>query len=188
MYRLFGKRLFDTGIVFLAVILLSPVMILIAILIKIFDTGPIFFKQSRIGRNGKEFWFYKFRSMPVNTGDLPSDKIGDIKFTGIGKFIRRTNLDELPQLLNILRGDMSVVGPRPSIPSQLELLEIRKKNGSINALPGLTGLAQISSFDGMSVSEKAEFDGIYAKNISLWSDIKIILRTFGYLLKPPPVY
>ena len=188
MYRLFGKRLLDIVIVFFAVLLLSPLMVLIAVLIKLFDPGPVFFMQKRTGRNGQEFLFYKFRSMPVNTGDIPSDKVGEIKLSWIGRIIRRTNLDELPQLLNILIGDMSVVGPRPPIPGQQELIDLRVKNGSINIRPGLTGFAQINSFNGMSVSEKAEFDGIYSKDISFLRDIKIILGTFIYLLKPPPVY
>ena len=102
--------------------------------------------------------------------------------------IRRTNLDELPQLFNILKGDMSIVGPRPPIPSQQELTELRKANGAIACRPGLTGLAQVSSFDGMTVPQKAAFDGEYAKRISFVGDITIILRTFVYLLKPPPVY
>ena len=188
MYQKFGKRLLDIFIVFSAVFILSPLMLLIAVMIKTFDPGPIFFKQQRVGRDGCKFWFYKFRSMPVNTGDLASDKVGEIQLTWIGKVIRRTNLDELPQLLNILKGDMSVVGPRPPIPNQKELIEIRTKNKSIECKPGLTGLAQIKSFDGMSVQKKAEFDAEYTNNISIWNDIKIIFGTFTYLLKPPPVY
>ncbi|MFT6905932.1 MAG: O-antigen biosynthesis protein WbqP [Oleiphilaceae bacterium] len=188
MYRLFGKRALDILIIFIAVILLAPLMIVISLLIKMFDFGPIFFKQKRVGLNGEIFWFYKFRSMPVNTGDISSDKVGEIKLSWIGKVIRRTNLDELPQLLNILKGDMSVVGPRPPIPTQDELINLRKGNGSISVRPGLTGLAQVSSFDGMTFTQKAEFDGFYTENISFVNDIKIILGTFTYLLKPPPVY
>lgn len=188
LYQKFGKRILDIFIVFTAVVILSPLMIFIAVLIKVFDPGPIFFKQERVGRFGNKFWFYKFRSMPVNTGDISSDKVGEIKLTWVGKVIRRTNLDELPQLLNILKGDMSVVGPRPPIPNQLELIELRKNNKSINIPPGLTGFAQIKSFDGMSVGRKAEFDMEYANDITILNDLKIILGTFLYLLKPPPVY
>lgn len=187
-YEQVGKRFVDFLIVISATIVLLPFMVLIAILIKVFDPGPIIFKQQRVGRNGQTFDFYKFRSMPVNTGDLPSDKVGQVQLTWVGKFIRRTNLDELPQLFNVLKGDMSIVGPRPPIPAQTELTELRKKNGALNCRPGLTGLAQVSSFDGMSVPEKAAFDGEYASNVTLISDIRIILRTFVYLLKPPPIY
>ncbi|MDP5131228.1 MAG: sugar transferase [Paraglaciecola sp.] len=188
MYASFIKRLFDLFIVFSATITLLPILILVALLIKIFDPGPIIFKQKRIGRNAEVFDFYKFRSMPVNTGDVPSDKLGKVQLTWIGKLIRRTNLDELPQLFNVLKGDMSIVGPRPPITSQQQLIDIRKNNGAIACRPGLTGLAQVSSFDGMTVEQKAVFDGEYAKNITFFGDVKIILRTFTYLLKPPPVY
>jgi len=188
MYQQFGKRLLDLFIVFSATLVLLPFLFLIAVLIKLFDPGPIIFEQNRIGRDGEIFSFYKFRSMPVNTGDLPSDKVGQVRLTWVGKIIRRTNLDEFPQLFNILKGDMSIVGPRPPIPSQQELTELRKANGAISCRPGLTGLAQVSSFDGMTVPQKAAFDGEYAKRITFVGDITIILRTFVYLLKPPPVY
>lgn len=188
VYQRIGKRLLDLFIVVSATLILLPFMLLLAILIKIFDPGPIIFKQKRVGRGGEVFDFYKFRSMPVNTGDLPSDKLGQLKLTWIGKLIRRTNLDELPQLFNVLKGDMSIVGPRPPIPSQTELTELRRDNGALECRPGLTGLAQVSSFDGMSVPEKAAFDGQYAHKVTFWGDMSIILRTFVYLLKPPPVY
>ena len=188
MYSKGGKRLFDLFIVCCSLLFLWPLMLAIALCIKIFDPGPIFFKQQRVGRNGNLFWFFKFRSMPVNTGDIPSDQVGSISLTWIGKLIRRTNLDELPQLLNVLQGDMSFVGPRPPIPSQQELVAIRSQNGALAMLPGLTGLAQIKSFDGMSVPQKAEYDGEYSGNVSFINDLKIILGTFTYLLKPPPVY
>jgi O-antigen biosynthesis protein WbqP len=126
--------------------------------------------------------------MPVNTRDVPSDQLRGVNFTWIGKLIRRTNLDELPQLINIIKGDMSVVGPRPPLASQHELIELRRENGALSCRPGLTGLAQISSFDGMSVGEKAHFDGEYAHKISIIKDLSIIFRTFAYLRKSPPVY
>lgn len=187
-YYPFGKRLLDLFIVATACFFLSPIFLVISFFIKLFDPGPIIFRQKRVGRDGKLFNFYKFRSMPVNTGDLPSDQVGKVQLTWIGKFIRRTNIDELPQLFNIFKGDMSIVGPRPPIASQLELIELRKTNGALALTPGLTGLAQISSFDGMSFAEKAHFDGLYAKDIRFLGDLSIILRTFLYLIKPPPVY
>ena len=187
-YKTFGKRFLDFLIVFIAVITLSPLIILVTFLIKCFDPGPIIFKQDRIGENGRKFKFYKFRSMPVNTGDKASDEIGQVKITWVGKVLRRTNIDELPQLFNVLKGDMSIVGPRPPILSQVELIELRRENGALQCLPGLTGLAQVSSFDGMTVSEKAYFDGEYANNLSFYLDLRIILNTFFYLLRPPPVY
>lgn len=188
MYAKLMKRALDIFIVVFACVFLSPFIILVAFLIKVFDPGPIIFKQKRIGKNAESFDFYKFRSMPVNTGDIPSDQLGKVQLTWIGKFIRRTNLDELPQLFNVLKGDMSIVGPRPPIASQLQLIELRQQNGAILCRPGLTGLAQVSSFDGMTVDQKAAYDGEYAQKITFFGDIKIILRTFIYLLKPPPVY
>lgn len=188
MYAKFFKRCVDIFGALIALLLLSPLMLVIALLIKIFDPGPIIFVQRRVGRDGEEFRFFKFRSMPVNTGDVSSDQLGQIKLTFIGRLIRRTNIDELPQLFNILRGDMSIVGPRPPISSQSELIEIRKKNGAISIRPGLTGWAQVNSFDGMSVNDKAKFDGEYSQKLNLWLDIKIVLMTVAYLFKKPPVY
>ena len=117
MYRRWGKRFVDLLLATCAFIALLPLLALIAILIKSFDPGPIIFRQQRVGRAGAPFTFFKFRSMPVNTGDLPSHQVGQIKLSWVGQLIRRTNIDELPQLFNILRGDMSVVGPRPPIGS-----------------------------------------------------------------------
>jgi O-antigen biosynthesis protein WbqP len=126
--------------------------------------------------------------MPVNTAHVSSEQVHLIKITPFGKFIRRTNMDELPQLLNILRGDMSLIGPRPSLPDQVELIELRTQNGTYNCRPGLTGLAQVNSYDYMPVREKAGFDGIYVNNITFINDVKIVLKTLLYLTKQPPVY
>jgi O-antigen biosynthesis protein WbqP len=188
MYRLFFKRFIDVTASLLVGLLLSPLLLVIVLLIKVFDSGPIIFRHRRIGRGGREFDFYKFRSMPVNTGDIPSDQLGNIQLTWIGKFIRRTNIDELPQLYNIFKGDMSIVGPRPPIPNQFELIALRRSNGALACRPGLTGLAQVNSFDGMSVAKKASFDAEYAAQISFLKDTLIVLWTVGYLFKPPPKY
>ncbi|MCG7536334.1 sugar transferase [Pseudoalteromonas sp. OOF1S-7] len=188
MYSSFIKRFSDIFLSICAFIILSPLLAVVAVLICLFDPGPLIFTQQRIGRNGVQFKFYKFRSMPVNTGDIPSDKVGQVKLTWVGKLIRRTNIDELPQLFNIFKGDMSIVGPRPPIASQVELIEARKANGAIAVRPGLTGLAQIKAFDGMSVAQKAEFDSQYAARITFFGDVKIILNTVAYLFRPPPVY
>lgn len=187
-YKNLYKRIFDMIFSFISLIILSPLLLIIVALIFIFDGKSVIFKQSRIGREGIEFKFYKFRTMPVGTLNISSDSIGKVNLTWIGCVLRRTNLDELPQLYNILKGEMSFVGPRPSIATQVALTVLRKKNGALQVRPGLTGLAQVSSFDGMQVNEKAYFDGIYANNISFLNDIKIIGRTFTYLLAKPPVY
>ena len=126
--------------------------------------------------------------MPVGTPKVPSDRLGDVQLTPIGRFIRRTNIDELPQLLNILKGDMSVVGPRPPLLDQVELVNLRRQNGSLALMPGLTGLAQVRSFSGMSIHQKAEFDADYCRLISLSFDLSIIIQTVFYLFRPPPIY
>ena len=188
MYRAFGKRFVDLVFSLLALALLSPLLLLVSLLILVFDFGPVIFVQQRVGQSGVVFSFFKFRSMPVGTGDIASDKLGKLKIGWVGRLIRRTNLDELPQLWNIIRGDMSIVGPRPSLPSQTALVDLRMASGALRCRPGLTGLAQIRSFNGMSVERKAQFDAEYASQVSLFGDVKIVLGTFLYLAKPPPVY
>lgn len=187
-YQHYIKRLFDILLSSLAIIVLSPFLLAVAIAIRLEDKGPALFRQERVGRNGKPFTLFKFRSMPVNTGDIPSAQAHKLKITRVGAFIRRTNIDELPQLVNILRGDMSVVGPRPALARQVELCAMREAQGVTRCAPGLTGLAQINSYDGMSEEEKVKWDSQYANNLSFFIDMSIILRTFTYLLKPPPAY
>jgi len=188
MYQRFFKRVLDLVLSGIALLALSPIMLLTAIAIRLEDGGPILFSQQRSGRDGKLFRVLKFRSMLINAGDLPSAQARTLPITRVGKIIRRTNIDELPQLMNIFAGDMSIVGPRPALPSQAALLEMRRTNGAIHCKPGLTGLAQINSYDNMPEEEKANWDGIYAAKVSLLTDVGIILRTFRYLTKPPPVY
>lgn len=188
IYARFGKRAMDIVVAALAILALTPLFAAVAFAIKLTDPGPVIFRQRRTARYGGTFLFYKFRSMPVDTGHLPSDKIGEVRLSPVGRFIRRTSLDELPQLFNILRGDMSLVGPRPSLGTQDELIASRRANGALRLRPGLTGWAQVNSFDFMTIEQKAALDGEYAANLSLPLDMKIILRTFAYLRKPPPVY
>lgn len=188
MYARGLKRVLDLVGALLAILLLSPLLLMIALAIRVTDPGPAIFRQQRVGAGGRSFTFYKLRSMPVDTGDIPSDQLAAIHVSAVGRFIRRTNFDELPQLFNILKGDMSFVGPRPPIPLQAELIALRRENGALACRPGLTGLAQVNSYDGMSVGQKAGFDGDYAQRITFLGDFGIVLRTFGYLLKPPPKY
>jgi len=188
IYRDHLKRPADVFLALLSVLALSPILILTALAVKIEDGGPALFRQQRVGRGGKPFGIFKFRSMTVNAGDLPSAQAASLKITRVGRFIRRTNLDELPQLLNIFRGDMSVVGPRPALPSQDTLTTLRCGNGALACRPGLTGLAQVNAYDGMPDEEKARWDGEYASSTSFVGDLKIIFRTFGYLARRPPTY
>jgi O-antigen biosynthesis protein WbqP len=188
MYKKFIKRAIDIFASFGVLLLLSWFFIIIALIIKLQDGGTIFFTQKRVGKNRQNFNILKFRSMPVNTANVSSEQVHLIKITPFGKFIRRTNVDEFPQLLNILRGDMSLIGPRPSLPNQMELIELRIQNGTYNCRPGLTGLAQVNSYDYMPVEEKAKFDEIYVNNITFMNDVKIVFKTLLYLTKRPPVY
>lgn len=188
VYAAFGKRVLDIFASTLSLFIFSPVLLLTSIFIRLEDNGPAFFRQERVGRGRKGFSIYKFRSMPLNAPNVPSAEATKIKVTAIGRIIRRTNVDELPQLINVLQGDMSLIGPRPALFAQEKLLALRSEAGADMCRPGMTGLAQVNSYDGMSEEEKANWDGQYARNITLWNDMKIILRTFGYLMKRPPVY
>lgn len=188
MYKQFFKRFLDIFGSVSVIILLSPLYLFTAIVIYLQDFGPFIFKQDRVGKDGVLFKFYKFRSMPINTPNVQSSETSKLKITAFGKFIRRTSIDELPQLINILKGDMSLIGPRPPIPTQINLIKLRTENGAINCRPGLTGLAQVNSYDFMPEEKKAEWDGKYASDISLKNDVLIVFRTFAYLTKKPPTY
>lgn len=187
MFLLF-KRIFDVLLSISLIIILLPVYIILALIIFLQDLGSPIFKQMRVGHSGKEFMFYKFRSMPLKTPNVESHQKDKLKITPFGKFIRRTNLDELPQFFNVLKGDMSFIGPRPPIPTQKKLIYLRRKNKALFLRPGLTGWAQVNSFDNMPEDIKARFDGEYADRISLKMDILILFKTVIYFTKKPPVY
>ena len=180
------KRLGDISISLIAITLFCPVFILIAIAIKLDSEGPVIFKQKRFGIHKKIFYVFKFRTMKVEspkyvaTRDLQNPEQW---ITRVGAFLRKTSLDELPQLCNILVGDMSIVGPRPVVVSERDVIEAREKYGANDVLPGLTGWAQINGRDNLSTDIKAKLDGYYVKNRSLIMDIKCIVRTIPYVLK-----
>lgn len=182
------KRLGDIALAISILLFLFPVYLLLALIIWLQDSGPAIFKQRRVGRNGQEFTFYKFRSMPVSIPNVESRETQKIQVTPFGKFIRRTNLDELPQVFNVLKGDMSFIGPRPPICSQKELIEMRRVNGALAIQPGLTGWAQVNAYDGMPPEQKAAFDGEYANRFSVRNDFIILVKTIGYFLRKPPTY
>ena len=174
------KRFFDIILSLVAIIVFSWLLIIIAIAIVVEDKGNILFKQKRIGKNKKEFYIYKFRTMKVSTPkDVPTHLLDNPEsyITKIGGFLRRTSLDELPQLFNILKGDMSIVGPRPALWNQFDLIDLRDKNGSNSVRPGLTGWAQVNGRDELPIDVKAGFDGEYIKKMSIVFDIKNILMT-----------
>lgn len=188
IYRNFGKRALDIAGACSALALASPLFGAVSAAVWLEDRGPILFRQERVGRHAKGFVIYKFRSMPTHAEERPSAEGAGLPITRVGRMIRRTNIDELPQLVNVIRGDMSLVGPRPALPTQWELRQLRAAGGADVLRPGLTGLAQVMSYDWMPVQEKAAYDNQYSEAISLWRDLKVVLKTFSYLRKPPPAY
>lgn len=188
MLYYFLKRIFDIFFSILVLLTLSPLLILVSILIFLQDGGSPIFKQKRFGIKGNKFIFYKFRSMPIMTPDVTSDNDNEIRITPLGAILRRFNIDELPQFFNVLKGDMSVIGPRPGILSQKKLIIMRKENQSINIKPGLTGWAQVNAYNNMSETKKAQFDGEYFKKMSIMLDLFIIFKTMIYFTKKPPKY
>src|SRR5690554_7526403 len=185
IYKIF-KRFMDFLLSFVGLIVLIPIFLILMILIKIDSRGPIFFKQKRVGKNKKLFSIYKFRTMRIDTPkDTPTHMLEnpDQWITKMGKFLRKTSLDELPQIFNILKGQMSIVGPRPALWNQDDLIAERDKYKANDIYPGLTGYAQIHGRDELPIEEKAKLDGYYVKNIGLWLDIKIFFGTIFSIFK-----
>jgi undecaprenyl phosphate N,N'-diacetylbacillosamine 1-phosphate transferase len=187
--RKISKRILDLLISLSAAVLLLPVFFIIGTAIKISDKGTIIFKQKRAGKNGKPFTFYKFRTMRTNVDPFgPSPKTGDDpRLTKVGKFLREYSLDELPQLVNVLKGDMSIVGPRPLYMEQMKEWNERQKKRLL-VKPGITGLAQISGRGELTREEKLELDVKYVETASLWLDFKIILATIAHVFKRKDIY
>lgn len=186
MYEKFTKRLIDFILSLLGLIILSPLFFIIIVWIKFESKGPILFRQRRIGKNKKEFYIYKFRSMRSDTPDnVPTHLLENPErfITRAGKFLRKTSLDELPQLINILKGEMAAIGPRPALWNQYDLIEERDRYGANAVRPGLTGYAQINGRDELPIEIKAELDGEYVRNMSLWFDIKIFFFSVLSVLK-----
>ena len=181
IYSIF-KRVMDFFISLIALIILSPVMLIIAILVRATSEGPAIFKQVRSGKDLKEFKIYKFRTMYTSAPkDTPTHMLDAAQsfITPIGAFLRKTSLDELPQLVNILKGDMSIVGPRPPLPTQYDLIEARAKVGANSLRPGLTGWAQINGRDELPIEVKAGLDGEYVRRMSFLFDVKCFFGTFA---------
>lgn len=185
MYTKFIKRLMDIILSGLGLILLALPMLIVAVIIKIEDPGPAVFKQKRVGIHKTYFKLYKFRSMKVATPDIPTHLMTDPQqyITKVGKLIRKTSIDELPQLWNILKGDMSIIGPRPALWNQDDLVAERDKYGANDVRPGLTGWAQINGRDELEIPVKAKLDGEYVQNLSFRFDLKCFLGTITSVLK-----
>jgi len=183
------KRIFDFCISLLLIGILLPVFLVIVIAVRLSSKGPAIFRQERAGKNGKPFMFYKFRTMKIGIDPFgPSPKSGDDpRLTKIGRFLREYSLDELPQLFNVLKGDMSIVGPRPLYLSQMAEWNERQKKRLL-AKPGLTGLAQISGRGGLTIEEKLELDVKYVETAGFFADIKIILKTIALVFRRKSIY
>ena len=189
--NIFIKRVFDIFASLFGIIITSPLMLVIALLIKLTSKGPIIFRQERVGLHNKTFQMYKFRSMRVQSEKREKKgwtRKNDPRVTPVGKFIRKTSIDELPQLFNILKGDMSLIGPRPERPQFVEkfMEEIPRYNVKHQVRPGLTGWAQVNGLRGdTSIRKRVEYDIYYIENWSVFFDIKIIIMTFftGFINK-----
>lgn len=185
------KFIFDIALSFLLIIVLSPLLLIISIVVKLDSSGPILFRQRRIGENCSEFYILKFRTMRIDTpNDMPTHLFQNAKsfITRSGGFLRKSSLDELPQLFNIICGQMSFIGPRPALWNQYDLIKARKDQISkygvdANSIkPGITGWAQVNGRDELPIEKKSDFDGYYAANCSFILDIKILFMTIGSVL------
>ncbi len=186
MYQKYAKRLIDLLLSACAIVVLSPVYLLICIAIVADDPGPVFFRQKRVGIHKTHFWILKFRTMKVSTPkDVPTHLLENPEqyITRVGKFLRKTSLDELPQIFQIFTGKMAIIGPRPALWNQFDLIAERDKYGANDVRPGLTGWAQINGRDELPIDVKARFDGEYVKNLSFAFDCKCFFGTIGSVLK-----
>ena len=186
MYQKFGKRLLDIVLSALGIVVLLPVYILIAVAIELDDPGPVFFRQKRVGIHKTHFQIMKFRTMKVNTPkDTPTHLLANPEqyITRVGRVLRKTSLDELPQIFQIFTGKMSIIGPRPALWNQFDLIAERDKYGANDLRPGLTGWAQINGRDELPIDVKAQFDGEYVKNISFPFDCRCFFGTIVSVLR-----
>ena len=186
MYRKYIKRIIDFILSFIAIVIFSPFLLLIAILIKLDSEGPVLFKQKRIGMHKTHFYMLKFRTMRIDSPkDVPTHLLEnpDQWITRMGKILRKTSLDELPQLFNIIKGEMSIIGPRPALWNQYDLIAERDKYGANDVRPGLTGWAQVNGRDELPIEVKARYDGEYVQKMSFMFDLKCLLKTVVSVIK-----
>lgn len=186
MYVKFFKRAIDIVLSLIGILVLAIPMLIIAAIIKLDSSGPVFFRQKRFGKDKTYFTILKFRSMPVTAPhDMPTRMLENPEqmLSGFQRFERKMSIDELPQLFNILKGDMSIIGPRPALWNQEDLIAERDKYGANSVRPGLTGLAQISGRDELEIPAKAKLDGEYIEKMSFWFDCKCFFGTIPAVLK-----
>ena len=186
MYERLGKRIIDLLLGMILFILLLPLFLVLMLGIKLDSSGPVFFRQKRVGKNKRYFNILKFRTMRTDAPkDMPTHMLQnpDAFIAKTCRFLRKTSLDELPQLINIIRGDMSFIGPRPALWNQYDLIEQRDRYDANTIRPGMSGLVQISGRDELLIEVKANLDGEYRKKISLWFDIRCFIGTFFSVLR-----
>ncbi len=186
MYQNFFKRLLAIVLSLLGLLCLGWLLILLCIAIKIDSPGPVLFKQKRVGKGKSHFYILKFRTMRIDTPrDMPTHLLSNPEqyITRVGKFLRKTSLDELPQLINILKGDMAIIGPRPALWNQFDLIAERDRYGANDIRPGLTGWAQINGRDELEIDVKAKLDGEYVERLSFGFDVKCFLGTIAAVLR-----
>lgn len=179
IYQKYIKTIIDVLFASLLTVAVLPLLALIAVSVKLTSPGPVLFKQLRYGKNSEQFWIYKFRTMQIDAPILADQAFynKDKYLTPIGKFLRSTSLDELPQLINILDGDMSFIGPRPLSDTDIEVISARLENGADLIKPGITGYAQVNGRNTIDNEQKAYLDSVYAENISLKFDVWIVFQT-----------
>lgn len=185
MYREYGKRIEDVSIALAALVILGLPMLLVAAAIRLTSKGPALFRQKRFGKDKQLFTVYKFRTMSTKAPkNMPTNSFtnADSYITPLGGVLRKLSIDELPQLLNVIKGDMSIVGPRPVIKTEKKLISLRQKYHANSVKPGITGWAQVNGRDDLDNQRKAEMDGEYVQQLSFLTDVKIMIKTIGAVL------
>ena len=186
VYQKYLKNLLDRLLALVGTAALSWLLLGVGIAVRLDSPGPVLFRQKRVGRNGQYFYIYKFRTMRIDTPhDVPTHLLEnpDQWITRVGRFLRRTSMDELPQIFNILAGQMSIIGPRPALYNQYDLIDARDKAHANDIRPGLTGLAQINGRDELPIDVKAKYDGEYAAHLTFGMDLKIFFHSFSYVFQ-----
>lgn len=185
LYRNYFKRLIDMLVAALVLIIGCIPMLIVAIIVKITSPGPVFFKQRRYGLNSEPFNMYKFRSMSERAPELANQNFADMDayITPVGSFLRKTSIDELPQLINVFLGKMSLIGPRPLADTDRKVLDLRREFGADQVRPGITGLAQVNGRNNISDVEKAEYDTEYAQHVTARNDFAIVVQTIVKVVK-----
>lgn len=185
MYREYGKRIEDVSIALAALVILGLPMLLVAAAIRLTSKGPALFRQKRFGKDKQLFTVYKFRTMSTKAPkNMPTNSFtnADSYITPLGGVLRKLSIDELPQLLNVIKGEMSIVGPRPVIKTEKKLISLRQKYRANSVKPGITGWAQVNGRDDLDDQRKAEMDGEYVQRLSFLTDVKIMIKTIGAVL------